>query len=166
MWLIQLASQIHEILSNESPIAKTHSALLPLWTHPFTSSDGATHATSRADELALSLLSVWAEQTPKYAPWSDSDLSYWNSNDFTSKLDACLIRKLANIPHAGAKGASKDNVPTGDDNQQSIVNLTARLIAAILGMNSSLSCRVISKALTRLPSDILLPICFSGPISR
>lgn len=140
--------------------------MLPQWIRPFETSDGTTQAVSRADELALSLLSVWAQQTTKYVPWDNCEIKNWDSVDFCSKLDDCLIKKFAHIPYAAAKGAPKENVSVGDENQQSIVNLTARILGAILGMNSSLSCRVISKALTRLSTDILLPICYSGPISR
>jgi hypothetical protein len=185
LWLIQLAQQIHEILSTKSPLSNDFKDSYALWIQPFSAvTTTATGATSRGDELALSLLSAWAT-TERYVPWSEesqgSNIVNWETNQFTSQLDTALVTKLSNIPHSSAGGgknvfkgpekASAANAHSaagaGEENShQTIVNLTARLIGAILGTDSSLSCRILSKALTRLPHDTLLPICFSGPISR
>ena len=131
---------------------------------------------SRGDELALSLLSVWADIPDKFIPWNDESESNqsvnWDANEFTSHLDAALVAKLSNIPHSSGGGVKTftkgpaEKASPGDESHQTIVNLTARLIGSILSVDSSLSCRILSKALTRLPHDTLLPICFSGPISR
>jgi hypothetical protein len=190
LWLIQLAQQIHEILAMKSSSFSTSlDGFYSIWIQPFSSSVMTNQllspVTSRGDELALSLLTVWADLPEKYIPWQDQSSSSsshgsqqtvnWEANEFISKLDTALVTKLSNIPHSsgggGGKnvskgGAEKGSPPTGDENHQTIVNLTARLIGAILGVDSSLSCRILSKALTRLPHETLLPICFSGPISR
>lgn len=174
LWLIQLAHQIHEILSVKSSLSNSFPNFYSTWIKPFSASMATNLVISRGDELALSLLSVWADIPEKFIPWNDESESSqsvnWDANEFTSQLDAALVAKLSNIPHSsgGVKTFTKgpEKASTGDESHQTIVNLTARLIGAILSVDSSLSCRILSKALTRLPHETLLPICFSGPISR
>jgi hypothetical protein len=180
LWLIQLAHQIHEVLSaNSSFISSSFSSLLPQWTQPFTSASSSqtNSPTSRGDELALALLIGWAGVDDKYVPWAgDNTTIDWEASEFTAGLDNALATKLANLPHittGGGAGGGKPPAknfktpaaPAGDENQ-SIANLTARLVGSVLGLDSSLACRVLSKAIPRLPHEILLPVCCSGPVSR
>jgi hypothetical protein len=177
LWLIQLAHQIHEVLSVSSPLTSSFGSLLPLWTQPFIASAHQTNVpTSRGDELALALLIAWSGVKDKYVPWDGAEQSAainWDASDLTAGLDNALATKLANLPHITTSGGGKPPAknfkspvaPAGDENQ-SIANLTARLIGSVLGMDSSLACRVLSKAIPRLAHEILLPVCCSGPVSR
>ncbi len=163
--MICLCHALHSLFSLPPPASPSLFSLFSssseVW--KISSSGGCT---SRGDDLSLSLLSVWAETEEKYHPWQDPSQEYsWDSTEFQSGLYRHLSTRLIGIPHI-SKGTPKDKEDVKEKGDESQANLTARLIGAMFEMDSSLSSRVISKALCRLSPDILLPICFSGPISR
>ncbi len=132
-------------------------------------SGAAGEWTSRGDDFALSLLSVWGGLDEKHLPWQDCPIeSVWETAEFQAGLDRHLSTRLIGIPHI-SKGTPKDKEMAkekGEKGEESQANLTARLMGAILEIESSVSSRIISKAICRLSPDVLLPICYSGPISR
>lgn len=203
LWMIKLAYSIHSVLllsknssstttltsssnSNSTKGSKNTSKdsnnlqticndLYLFWINPFSNSNERNSTTTcRADDLALSLLSVLSKGEI-YIPWLEVPSVFnWESNNLISSLNQLFTIKLNGIPHisktsTGSKkqesnSSSKDN--SKEDINQSEANLTSRLIGSILEIDNSLSCRIISKVLCQLSADILIPVCCSGPISR